>query len=282
MSGKTNILDSSGNVLCTVPATSLQKAALAGKDLRSGVLDEVNLSGADLRRTDLTGASLVKTNLANADLSGAILSDATLRSADLSAANLSGATLRGVSFRSVDLRYANLSCAILRDALFLDGSNLNNAFLGDADMSGARFDATTIFPGGYHPRSYGMKGPGFLMCFVQRIGNSLLDAYVDWEIRRDLGLDRAAYRKRMDQEGDPNRELPAGTKPPGIDTTQSNEPIRVRQNPSFGGFLRNVVLGPIVVFFLILALTQGAVIGAFGFAILFGVPMGLWYWARGE
>ena len=82
-----------GKVLKTVNAKSLQGA---------------DLQGADLRKADLRGADLRGANLRGADLRWADLRGADLRWADLRGANLQGAKTRmcTVNFSSNELKQA--------------------------------------------------------------------------------------------------------------------------------------------------------------------------------
>jgi uncharacterized protein YjbI with pentapeptide repeats len=87
--------------------------------------EEINLSGAELRRADLSVAHLSQANLRWADLQEASLSWATLDSADLRNADLRNANLNAVSLLSANLSgahliEANLSGARLRDTNFVD------------------------------------------------------------------------------------------------------------------------------------------------------------------
>jgi uncharacterized protein YjbI with pentapeptide repeats len=115
-------------------------------DLRKVFLQDVQLSGANLRNTDLRGASLEniklgKANLRKADLRGAVLFDADLRGAELSEANLrntdlSGADLRNTNLSGADLRNAKLGEALLYNA-DLRNANLGKALLYNADLRNA-------------------------------------------------------------------------------------------------------------------------------------------------
>ena len=90
---------------------------------RLGVVDRIDLSGADLvganlRGADLVGANLRRAYLRDADLVGADLRDADLVGANLRDADLRGADLRGANLRDADLRGANLGGADLGSASF--------------------------------------------------------------------------------------------------------------------------------------------------------------------
>ena len=100
---------------------------------RLGVVDRIDLSGADL----------VGANLRGADLVGANLRRAYLRDADLVGADLRDADLVGANLRDADLRGADLGGANLRDA-DLRGANLRDADLGGADLGSASFARITV------------------------------------------------------------------------------------------------------------------------------------------
>lgn len=119
---------------------------LSGADLRCA-----NLSGADLQRANLSGANfqrailnrafLVRTDLSHADLEYADLSRAALWSANLSQAtlsnaDLSGATLGDANLSGAKLEHADLSGVNLRHAI-LNGAKLAQTTLTDADFSGS-------------------------------------------------------------------------------------------------------------------------------------------------
>ena len=136
--------------------STLENMDLSGANIRDGNLFSANLSGIKLVGADLSGANLsganliganlivaylIGANLSGAKLIGAYLGDAKLNSADLSGANLSGANLRGAN-----LSYANLS-----------GANLNGAILSDTtDFLEARYDDETQFPEGFNLETKGM------------------------------------------------------------------------------------------------------------------------------
>jgi len=75
--------------------TDLSYALLNNSDLSNADLRDVNLSSSNLERADLSGADLSSSNLERADLSGVILRDA-----DLSGANLEG--VKGISSEELE------------------------------------------------------------------------------------------------------------------------------------------------------------------------------------
>jgi uncharacterized protein YjbI with pentapeptide repeats len=104
-------------------------------------LDEIDMSGFDLRDVDFSSASLRRVNLTNANLSratfdganlatikapGAVLYFANFRGADLSSANLNGAILISADFSGSNLSGASLVGAYLWRAVFF-GANLSRA-----------------------------------------------------------------------------------------------------------------------------------------------------------
>ena len=118
------ILKTNGELLIDLPQFDNIKDAVM-----HCVLNEINLSCADLR-----GADLRDTNLSRADLSHADLRDIDLSCANLSCANLWGANLRGTNLWGADLSCANLWGADLWGAN-LRCANLNCTNLSFADLS---------------------------------------------------------------------------------------------------------------------------------------------------
>ncbi|MFM2028749.1 MAG: hypothetical protein RLZZ339_3466 [Cyanobacteriota bacterium] len=130
----------------TIDKTTLQQVDLSGAILRRVDLRRADLSGAILSGADLSGAILSEADLSGANLSGAILRKAILRKAILrrailSEADLSGADLRMAYLRGADLSWADLSEADLSDADLSDAilieANLSKANLSGANLSGA-------------------------------------------------------------------------------------------------------------------------------------------------
>jgi uncharacterized protein YjbI with pentapeptide repeats len=105
-------------------------------------LTHANLQHADLRGARLWGATLLGVNLRGAILRRANLQVTMLVNADLTHADLRGADLGG---NSVWYPYEDLG-----DREVLGPTNLTGA-----DMTGARYDARTRWPAGYHPRLHG-------------------------------------------------------------------------------------------------------------------------------
>lgn len=124
-------------------SADLSDADLIGADLSGADLSGANLHDADLRGADLSAADLVGAHLRGADLSGAILRDADLSGAILSVARLHGAQLHDADLSGAILSVADLRGADLRNA-DLSGANLRNANLRGADLSGANLSRADL------------------------------------------------------------------------------------------------------------------------------------------
>jgi uncharacterized protein YjbI with pentapeptide repeats len=115
-----------------------------GLELSNAVLQDLDLSGFDLRRATLSRAQLYGTNLRNADLT-----EATLICPGLERTNFAGASLRGAYMHALGAQVCDFRGTDLRDlvdatgALFhgcrLDGADLRNAML-----SGSSFYQTSL------------------------------------------------------------------------------------------------------------------------------------------
>lgn len=107
--------------------------SLHGADLHSvhfdwALLQEIDLSSADLRGSHLMKANLYTANLSGANLQGAVLSGADLGRVNFSSANLSQAEVNGTNLTDADLTNTNLTDADLTHAL------LHRTCLLDADL----------------------------------------------------------------------------------------------------------------------------------------------------
>jgi uncharacterized protein YjbI with pentapeptide repeats len=105
------------------------------------VLQEVNLSGADIREVDFSMAKLNDVYFAGADLREADLSRASLKRANLRGVNmwmtnLDGADLRGADLFGAYLQQSFMARSDLREAN-LFGVNLKKAELSEADIRDA-------------------------------------------------------------------------------------------------------------------------------------------------
>ena len=146
---------------------------LKGTVLRNCILQNVNLSGIDLRYVDFTNSDLRGSDLSKTDLRGSKLVNANLDGSNLVRANLEGADLTGAqliksylmesyfinsSLRRANLQKADLSYSALKDALMssallqetsLEGSNLEGADLSssnlrDADLTRANLTGANL------------------------------------------------------------------------------------------------------------------------------------------
>jgi uncharacterized protein YjbI with pentapeptide repeats len=148
---------------------------LRAHDLRNAILNEVDLSGADLHAAQargvklkdavLVGATMRNAELESADLRGADLTDAVMDRADLHLADLTGAKLQGARLervRLVDavLRDADLSRANLRLA-DLRGADLAYADLSRANLRGAMYNRRTVLPVTLTPQLAQVRGMVF-------------------------------------------------------------------------------------------------------------------------
>ena len=107
-----------------------------GVDLSEARLSFKNLSNIILRDAYLGYAIMDDTNLSHADLSGANMEGISLGEACLKGANLTGAILIDAVFGQTYFRDANLSYVDLTGA-DLSESSFNNANLSHADLTAA-------------------------------------------------------------------------------------------------------------------------------------------------
>jgi hypothetical protein len=110
-----------------------------GADLRGVRLDDADLRGADLTGADLTGAYLYKVDLRDAILDYAVMYDVHLRSSNITGASFRGAILVDAQIRGTpDLEIGvDFSDADLR------GAKIDQLFLKDSDLTGAKFSLNT-------------------------------------------------------------------------------------------------------------------------------------------
>ncbi|MBD2119042.1 MULTISPECIES: pentapeptide repeat-containing protein [Microcystis] len=127
----------------TIDKTTLQQVDLSGAILRRVDLRRADLSGAILSGADLSGAILSEADLSGANLRKAILRKAILRRAILSEADLSGADLRMAYLRGADLSWADLSEADLSEADLSD-ADLSDAILIEANLSKANLSGANL------------------------------------------------------------------------------------------------------------------------------------------
>jgi hypothetical protein len=130
---------------------SLEDVDLSGCNLRKADLSNTDLRRATFRGANLSLANLRGANLSDADLRGARLRHASLGGGHLTGANLAGADLTGASLAGAMLAESNLSSAILEKCYLamanLVGTDFRGARLADADLAWTIWDSeTTIWP----------------------------------------------------------------------------------------------------------------------------------------
>ena len=104
-----------------------------------GILNEINLSKANLQGTSMGGSMLFQANLTGANMEGMDLSNSYIINANLSTANLKKADLTGADLTEADLRGADLTEADLR------GADLSGADLSGANLTKVRISEDTVF-----------------------------------------------------------------------------------------------------------------------------------------
>ena len=154
--------DFSFNAIINLSRTDFTKYSLPDIDFSGSILEDADLSGADLSNLDFAWATLVGANLSDANLSSTHLINV-----DLMGANLSGANLVDANLFCADLSNANLSGANLLDVNLagadLVGANLSNADLSmvknltQEDINEAKGDATTKIPEGLNRPTHWKK-----------------------------------------------------------------------------------------------------------------------------
>jgi uncharacterized protein YjbI with pentapeptide repeats len=100
---------------------------------------DINMTGLDLRGIEAGGGGG-----RYVDVSGGNLTSANLERMDLTGANFSGTILTGANLRGAGI----------------PGVDFTGATMADALVSGAIYDATTLWPAGYDFANRGMFGPG--------------------------------------------------------------------------------------------------------------------------
>ena len=106
--------------------------------------ERLNLRGIDLNRSNFSGTTLNFLDLTDADFSHSNLSNATIVGSIFCRARMLGTKLNGAKFIDSDLTDANLSGAKLTEAQFKGGTNLSDADLARATLTGAVLDARQI------------------------------------------------------------------------------------------------------------------------------------------
>lgn len=117
----------------------------AGEDERWGTFDDwvTDLSGAELKDANLTGAFLSHTLMERTNLIRAILNKADLSHAHMAKANLSSAKLVAANFHKTILPSASLTGADLGNADFSQ-ANLQGARLGQASATATKFPMANL------------------------------------------------------------------------------------------------------------------------------------------
>jgi uncharacterized protein YjbI with pentapeptide repeats len=113
-----------------------QRAHLFGATLRGAHLEAANLQGADLRGSDLREADLCR-----ARFGGALMQGVDLRGADLQGADLGGAELEHLAYWSAYIGAG--------------GPDFPREDLRDVNITGAHYDARTLWPDHFDPVKHG-------------------------------------------------------------------------------------------------------------------------------
>lgn len=136
-------LDLSGANLAGVnlSGATLRNVRLSSANLRGAVLQSTDLRGSDLSGADLTDGDLTSSNLRRVDLSSATLANARLAGTDLAGASLRGADLSGTDLRGANLLDADIASTDLSAVAGLVQPQINKA----------RPNRSTVLPPGLRP-----------------------------------------------------------------------------------------------------------------------------------
>jgi uncharacterized protein YjbI with pentapeptide repeats len=137
------VLDDANLTKADLYGAQLRGAALKGAQLQGASLKQAQLQAVSLREAELQGASLDQAQLQGASLVGAKLQGASLLGAQLQGASLDFAELQGASLVGAKLQGASLYYADLLGASF-DLAQLQGARLVDAALQGARLDRVGV------------------------------------------------------------------------------------------------------------------------------------------
>ena len=130
----------SGAHINPMSTQSLERQLQLPEDQR----ERLNLRGIDLNRSNFSGATLNFLDLTDANFSHSILGKATIVGSIFCRARMVGTKLNGAKFIDSDLTDANLSGAKLIKAQFKGRTNLSDADLARATLTGAVLDARQI------------------------------------------------------------------------------------------------------------------------------------------
>ncbi len=132
-----------------VPVPKIHESDESNSDpIEWSSLNELSLTGRNLRFADFRSAKLQGVNLEDAELQGANLEDVNLQNANLVGAKMEGALLSGAKLQYADLSEAELRSANLQQAM-LQNASLNNArlfktYLKDAQLQHAELVETKL------------------------------------------------------------------------------------------------------------------------------------------
>ena len=129
----------------SVSRADLSGAILVGSDLTGAWLNLTNLVGADLTNADLAGSSLLGAQLASTNFQSSNLAGAVLIGARLDGASLRGANLKDARYLQTQLVTRTLQLDPILQAL---NALQQTTLLQDVNLSGAVFDAQTVWPAG--------------------------------------------------------------------------------------------------------------------------------------
>ena len=170
----------------------LRGAKLAGAnfrraDLSDAIFVEADLSGADLRGANLSGAVFIRANLTDADLCEADLSEADLVGAVFEEAYMEKVNLEGAELLVANFSDANLAGAIVTSAngaySNFAGADLSNANFGDTELQGALFDGANI--GGTRlSQSYDLSNTQIEEACAPSDAPPVLPGHLEWTDRR--------------------------------------------------------------------------------------------------
>lgn len=143
-----------------VDAPTLRGAKLCGLNLHRALLDNQDLSGADLTDSELRSAWILGAKFDGGDLRRASFAAANGANATFVKADLRGAMLRSAGFEGADFTDANLCDAKIGGATFkcarLIGADMRCQGIERAELLGAIASATTQWPPGFDPAMHGV------------------------------------------------------------------------------------------------------------------------------